>query len=357
MRWIDGCVMPDEEVDDDECGDDDHPPRRRRQQPDAGGGVGGDLAGPHEGGDGEQHTTEVRQLARRSRLSTGLRARRHTTPRAPNSAARPVDAARKLWSPRRTQLPTNAIAHGNTTVSSPTAAPIAASHDGRPPHPRRLPGRQRRHEQRRSPASTSSDDGREPQLRAAGRGCGGRRAEHVELRLDRRRLPISRPIGQATAATSAPSTARLNGDVEQGGDHRAAEPTRPVAQEPVPRRLRVRGSASLSQSMTSAAAVAAGRRRRGRASTTSPRSCRPTRRPASAPLPSRRHVRVGRGHRGRTPRRGCRRRSSTPRGPPAARSSRIAIGRSGRGDRPVRLVATGDGEQARPPRRRAGRDA
>ena len=52
-------------------------------------------------------------------------------------------------------------------------------------------------------------------------------------------LPIIRPIGQATAATRAPSTATLKAMYSIGGDQRPAEPTRAVAQEAMLRRLRV----------------------------------------------------------------------------------------------------------------------
>ena len=158
--------------------------------------------------------------------------------RAPNSAARPVDAARKLWPPLRTQLPTKAIAHGNTTVSSPTAAPIAAEHDRRSPQPRRLPRRQRRDEQH-DPGEHEQRHRREPELAPARRRTAGRSPKAWNVGWIAL-LPISRPIGQATAATRAPSTATLKRDVEQGGDHRAPEPARAVAQEAVLRGLRVR---------------------------------------------------------------------------------------------------------------------
>ncbi len=171
-----------------------------------------------------------------NRLSTGLRARRHTMPRAPNSAARPVVAARKSWSPRRTQLPTNAIAHGNTTVSSPTAAPIAArpaagrhSHDV-------SHERQRRHEQEDS-GQHEQRHGGQPQLAwHVERGRQG--TEDVELRLDRLApdQPADRPGDGGDEGAEHGDVER---DVEQGSDQRAPEASRAVAQEAVLRRLRV----------------------------------------------------------------------------------------------------------------------
>ena len=264
-------------------------------------------------------------------------------PRAPNNAARPVEAARRSWSPRRIQLPTNAIGHGITTVSSPMATPIAAS---------------------RRPAATATTS---PTTAAPRRAAGSRRgrgathdrepelAWHLETRQAAPRrcgtvgwialLPISRPTGQATAATRAPSTATLKATYST-----AAISDRPSPPGPL-RRKRCCGDFEYGDRRVepvdhvgrgvARSVVDPGQRPRRRRVVAARDGGQPPR-----PRPSSRPVRVGRARRGRRPRRGCRRPSSTRRG-------RSGGGSSAHGDRLVlprdrlrRLLAPGDRQQA-----------
>ena len=284
------------------------------------------------------------------RLSTGLRARRHTMPRAPNSAASPVRRRPEVVVAAAHPVADERHRPREHDGEQPDRGADRRPADGRAPQPRRLPRRQRRHEQD-DPGQHEQRHGGQPEL-ARHVEVGRQGPEDVELRLDRLApdQPADRP---GDGGDEGAEHGDVEGDVEQGGDHRAAQATRAVAQEAVPRRLRVRDRRvepvdDVGRGVPGPV-VGAGQRPRRRRVVATRHGGQPAR-----PGPSRRRVRVGRARRGRTPRRGCRRRSSTPRGRPvgAARASRSAGPAAGSASP---TPCAGRRPAGRPPRRRAGR--
>ena len=172
----------------------------------------------------------ARAAADWSWLTTGLRTSRQIVPATPATAAMPTHEARAASAPPCIQLPMATIATGMTTSTTSRTRPSATEQGGHPP-PRGDAPRGQRRDREDERADTRHEQSRQPQL-----------GRHVEPSGEVAELAQHRLHG--VAADDPPERPgervhegaeddEVEADVEDGGEHRPAEPAGPVAQEAV----------------------------------------------------------------------------------------------------------------------------